>query len=90
MGASGGKYGFDFYSHRRGTLIGGNTSTSMWDPTVWVITPPFNDWKLLAFKFIAGVPSALDYLRPMIATFVVPLAIGWVCLRVYPDILTWR
>jgi hypothetical protein len=90
MGASGGKHGFDFYSHRRGALIGGNTSTSGWDPTVWVITPPLNDWKLLALKLIIGVPSALDCLWPMIKTIVVPLAIAWVFSRFYPDILTWH
>jgi hypothetical protein len=87
MGASGGRHGFDFFSHRRGVLVGENTSTSRWDPNVWVITPPFDDRKLFAFKCVAKVPLALDRLRPIIKTFVIPLALALVCSRFYPGVL---
>lgn len=36
MGAFSGKYGFDFFSHYRGTLDVKNYSTFKWDPSVWV------------------------------------------------------
>jgi acyl-CoA reductase-like NAD-dependent aldehyde dehydrogenase len=38
-GASTGKFGFDFFSHERGTMVGGNRSTSRWDPSVWLASP---------------------------------------------------
>ncbi len=87
MGASGGRHGFDFFSHNRGTLVGGSTSTSMYDPAVWVVTPPFDERKLRAFRCVACVPLALDWLRSKITTFVIPLVIALFCLRFYPGFL---
>ena len=71
-----GRHGFDFFSHRRGTLVSGNRSTSRWDPSVWVITPPFDDRKRFAFQCVAKVPSVLERLKPIITRVVVPIALA--------------
>jgi len=84
MGAANGRHGFDFFSHRRGTLVSGNRSTSSWDPSVWVITPPFDDRKRFAFQCIAKVPAVLDQLKPIMTRVVVPIALAIVCSRFIP------
>jgi acyl-CoA reductase-like NAD-dependent aldehyde dehydrogenase len=84
MGAANGRHGFDFFSHRRGTLVSGNRSTSSWDPSVWVITPPFDDRKRFAFQCIAKVPAVLDPQKPNMTRVVVPIALAIVCSRFIP------
>ncbi len=88
MGAANGKHGFDFFSHRRGTVVSGNRSTSRWDPSVWVLTPPFDNRKRFAYQCVAKVPPVLDRLRLVIKTVVIPIALAMVCSRFYPGILT--
>ena len=91
MGAYYGKYGFDFFSHYRGTLVGNNYSTWKWDPSVWVAHPPFNDKKLMVFRLVSKVPLVLDkvksvILNPVLIKFCLPLAFALACVT-KPDFL---
>mmetsp|Transcript_29790 Transcript_29790/g.63184 ORF Transcript_29790/g.63184 Transcript_29790/m.63184 type:complete len:613 (+) Transcript_29790:83-1921(+) len=81
MGAYYGKYGFDFFSHYRGTLVGNNYSTLKWDPSVWLVNPPFNQKKLFAFRCVGKVQLILDKLKSIIpvAKVVVPIGFASVC-----------
>ncbi len=63
IGAYNGKHGFDFFSHYRGTLASNNTSTSKYDPSVWVAHPPFDRNKVFLFRCIGNIPLAWDRLK---------------------------
>jgi hypothetical protein len=86
-GASTGKFGFDFFSHERGTMVGGNRSTSRWDPSVWLAHPPFDDRKLHVFCFISKVPWIWERIKSIIATTVIPVALAIVYMHFYPSVL---
>ena len=85
-GASTGKFGFDFFSHERGTMVGGNRSTSRWDPSVWLVHPPFDDRKLHVFRFISKVPLVWERIKSIIAATFLPVAFAIVCLHFYPNV----
>ena len=88
MNAYYGKFGFDFFSHYRGTLIGNNFSTLKYDPSVWVAHPPYNKNKLLMFRFIGKVPIILDQFKQLVPLlkFVIPMGFALSCF-VYPGLL---
>mmetsp|Transcript_17110 Transcript_17110/g.32588 ORF Transcript_17110/g.32588 Transcript_17110/m.32588 type:complete len:595 (-) Transcript_17110:58-1842(-) len=71
IGASGmntyyGKFGFDFYSHYRGTLVENNFSTQKFDPTVWLTFPPYDGMKLFAYRCISKFPLILDNIKKVL------------------------
>lgn len=78
IGSYYGKYGFDFFSHYRGSLIVKNYSTFKWDPAVWMLFPPFNDKKILAFRTLSKIPLILDPLKRVlpVAKVLLPVALG--------------
>ncbi|KAL9189389.1 hypothetical protein ACHAXT_009064 [Thalassiosira profunda] len=82
VGASGmnayyGKSGFDFFSHYRGTLAGSNFSTWKWDPSVWMVHPPYTPNKLRAFRLVSKVPVLLGRIRAIVPFAKVALPIGF-------------
>jgi len=66
LGSNNGKFSFDFFSHYRGSLIVKNYSTFKWDPAVWMLFPPFNDKKILAFRSLSKIPLILDPLKRIV------------------------
>ena len=88
MNAYYGKYGFDFFSHYRSTLVGANQSTLKWDPSVWMVNPPYNEKKLFAFRCVGKVPLLLDRIKSMIRMSKVALPVGLAAMcYFYPNIL---
>ena len=86
MGSYYGKFGFDFFSHYRGTLVGHNYSTWKWDPSVWVTYPPFNTKKLFLFRSLGKIPLALDSLKGLLSIAKVSLPIGFAIFCLFnPD-----
>ena len=88
VGASGmnayyGKFGFDFYSHYRGTLVEKNFSTWKWDPSVWMTFPPYNGRKLFAFRWLSRVPLVLSKLKEIIPMAKVTIPLGFAVYCVY-------
>eukprot|EP00580_Thalassiosira_gravida_P021314 CAMPEP_0201679740 /NCGR_PEP_ID=MMETSP0494-20130426/49161_1 /ASSEMBLY_ACC=CAM_ASM_000839 /TAXON_ID=420259 /ORGANISM="Thalassiosira gravida, Strain GMp14c1" /LENGTH=398 /DNA_ID=CAMNT_0048163313 /DNA_START=12 /DNA_END=1208 /DNA_ORIENTATION=- len=82
MGSYYGKFGFDFFSHYRGTLVENNYSTWKWDPTVWLINPPFDAKKLFGFRMLGKVVLVMDRLQgvvPMMKVFI-PIAFAMACV----------
>eukprot|EP00574_Skeletonema_japonicum_P009580 CAMPEP_0201736274 /NCGR_PEP_ID=MMETSP0593-20130828/39387_1 /ASSEMBLY_ACC=CAM_ASM_000672 /TAXON_ID=267983 /ORGANISM="Skeletonema japonicum, Strain CCMP2506" /LENGTH=558 /DNA_ID=CAMNT_0048229997 /DNA_START=193 /DNA_END=1869 /DNA_ORIENTATION=- len=79
LGAYYGKFGFDFFSHHRGSLILKNHSTFKWDPAVWMQFPPYNDNKVLAFRSLSKLPqifgTPLKKVVP-VAKALFPVALG--------------
>jgi acyl-CoA reductase-like NAD-dependent aldehyde dehydrogenase len=83
-----GKYGFDFFSHYRGSLIVENYSTFKWDPAVWMLFPPYTEEKLLAFRCLSKIPLIIDQLKRLgpVTKLVMPVAFG-MFLFVNPTVL---
>ena len=82
MGAYYGKFGFDFFSHYRGTLVGRNYSTWRFDPSVWVAYPPYDEKKLFVFRCVGKVPLLFDKLKCVVpfAKVVIPLSLAMACV----------
>ena len=82
MGSYFGKFGFDFFSHYRGSLVGSNYVTWKWDPSVWVTHPPFDEKKLFAFRSLGKISFILDKLKSVIpvAKVVIPIGFAMVCI----------
>ena len=78
MGSYYGKFGFDFFSHYRGSLIVKNYSTLKWDPAVWMLFPPYNDKKVLAFRTLSKLPLMFGPLKRIVpvAKVLLPVALG--------------
>ena len=78
MGSYYGKFGFDFFSHYRGSLMVENYSTSKWDPAVWMLFPPYNEKKVFAFRCLSKIPFFVDKLKQIVpvAKLLLPVALG--------------
>lgn len=78
LGAYYGKFGFDFFSHYRGSLILKNHSSFKWDPAVWMQFPPYNDKKILAFQSLSKLPLIFSPLKKIapVAKALFPVALG--------------
>lgn len=88
IGAYNGKYGFDFFSHYRGTLTSNNTSTFKYDPSIWISHPPFNEKKLFLFRCIGKVPIVLDEMKRMLpVAMLVLIGFASFCLYYNPTVL---
>ncbi|KAK1746088.1 aldehyde dehydrogenase [Skeletonema marinoi] len=78
LGAYYGKFGFDFFSHYRGSLLVKNHSTSKLDPAVWMQFPPYNDKKIFAFRSLSKLPLIFGPLKRIapVAKVLLPVALG--------------
>ena len=78
LGAYYGKFGFDFFSHYRGSLLVKNHSTSKLDPAVWMQFPPYNDKKIFAFRSLSKLPLIFGPLKRIapVAIVLLPVALG--------------
>ena len=74
-----GKYGFDFFSHYRGTLVSSNYSTTRLDPSNWISYPPYDERKVRCFKLIGKLPSLAKRAK-RVASVVLPLAFCAACV----------
>jgi len=73
-----GRYGFDFFSHYRGTLVSDNYSTSRLDPSNWITYPPYDGVKVRCFRLLGRLPSVAGRARGA-ARIVLPLAFCAAC-----------
>lgn len=86
MGAYHGKFGFDFFSHYRGTLVSNNYSTWKWDPTVWLTYPPYDAKKLFFFRALGHVPAVAGAARRLLLLAKAALPVGFALLCFFnPD-----
>mmetsp|Transcript_15434 Transcript_15434/g.21930 ORF Transcript_15434/g.21930 Transcript_15434/m.21930 type:complete len:549 (+) Transcript_15434:122-1768(+) len=78
LGAYYGKFGFDFFSHYRGSLILKNYSSFKWDPAVWMQFPPYNDKKFRAFQSLSKLPQIFRPVKKIapVAKALFPVALG--------------
>ena len=78
IGSYYGKFGFDFFSHYRGTLHVNNHSTFKWDPAVWMLFPPYDEKKLFAFRALSKLPRIFGPLQKLVpvAKVLLPVALG--------------
>ena len=78
LGAYYGKFGFDFFSHYRGSLILKNHSTLKWDPAVWMQFPPYDDKKVFAFRSLSKLPLIFGPLKKIVpvAKVLLPFVLG--------------
>lgn len=85
IGSFYGKYGFDFYSHYRGALVGNNFSASPYDPALWMTFAPHDENKLFMFRTFAKLPSLLKKISPTVKLSLL-LGIGLFCFH-HPNVL---
>ena len=86
IGAYYGKFGFDFFSHTRGTHVCNNLSSFRYDPLVWLVNPPFNNKKLILLRLVNKVPLLFDQLKRIVPVAKVAIPLCFVLLFYFnPD-----
>eukprot|EP00565_Helicotheca_tamesis_P008789 CAMPEP_0185733714 /NCGR_PEP_ID=MMETSP1171-20130828/20366_1 /TAXON_ID=374046 /ORGANISM="Helicotheca tamensis, Strain CCMP826" /LENGTH=548 /DNA_ID=CAMNT_0028403513 /DNA_START=55 /DNA_END=1697 /DNA_ORIENTATION=+ len=73
MGAYHGHHGFTFFSHMKSFLVTNNLSSSPYDPSVWVIFPPYTDAKMTMLKAIIKLPDIWFRMENFIMYVVMPV-----------------